>query len=63
MEAMRWMVSSLYTMPSGLEYLGTHHIPLTAGSLTSSSTTSISGPVGSMGTVIMVMPKDSETLK
>ena len=42
----------------GLEYFGTHHMPLTAGSFTSCSTRSMSGPVGVMGTVIISKPND-----
>ena len=61
--AMRSMTSSLYTMPSGLEYLGTHHIPFTAGSFITSSTMSMSGPSSFMGTVISSMPKAWVTLK
>ena len=50
-------------MPSGFEYFGTHHMPLTAGSFTSSSTMSISGPVGVMGIVIISKPNDCVILK
>ena len=61
--AMRCTVSLEYTMPSGLEYLGTHHIPFTSWSFTSSSTTSISGPFSVMGTITMSKPKDSVILE
>ena len=48
----------------GLEYFGTHQIPLIVSSLlTSSSTISISGPVGSIGTLIISMPKYSVMAK
>ena len=50
-------------MPSGLEYLGTFHMPLTLGSRISSSTRSMSGPVGVMGMVMSSKPKDSVILK
>jgi len=51
-------------MPWGLEYLGTHQMPLMAGSEdTSCSTISMSGPVGSMGTLIISMPKYSVMAK
>ena len=47
-------------MPWGLEYFGTHQIPLIAGSvLTSSSTISMSGPAGVIGTLIISIPKYS----
>ena len=38
-------------------------MPRTAGSRTSRSTASMSGPVGVMGIGIMVMPKVSDILK
>ena len=49
--------------PSGFEYFGTHHMPLTAGSLTCSSTRSMSGPVGVMGMTIISQPNDCVILK
>ena len=48
---------------SGFEYFGTHHIPLTALSLTSSSTAPISGPFSSIGTGISLKPKYSVMAK
>ena len=63
MAARRRMVSSLYTTPSGLAYLGTFHIPFTAGSRISSSTMSMSGPSAVMGMLIISTPKLSVTLK
>ena len=48
---------------SGLEYLGLHQMPFTAGSFTSSSTASISGPVGVIFTLIISMPSDSQMPK
>ena len=51
-------------MPWGLEYFGTHQMPLMASSsLTSFSTRSMSGPVGVMGTGIIWMPKYSVMAK
>ena len=50
-------------MPSGLEYLGTFHMPLTAGSWMAFSTASMSGPSSVMGMVTSSKPKDSVTLK
>ena len=63
MAARRRTVSAEYTTPSGLEYLGTFHMPFTAGSLISSSTLSMSGPSAVMGTAIISTPKLSVTLK
>ena len=63
MAARRRIVSAEYTTPSGLEYLGTFHIPFTSGSRISSSTASMSGPAAVMGTLIISTPKLSVTLK
>ena len=58
-----FMVASLSTtlsekvMPVGLEYFGTHQMPLMeSSSLTRASMTSISGPSSFMRTVIISMP-------
>ena len=62
--AKRRTVSSEYVMPWGLEYFGTHQIALMESSLlTKSSTISISGPVGSMGILIISIPKYSVMVK
>ncbi len=50
--------------PVGLEYTGTHHMPLMAGSAaTSSSIRSTSGPSSRIGTVIISMPRLSVIAK
>ena len=50
--------------PVGLEYTGTHHMPLMAGSAaTSSSIRSTSGPSSRIGTVIISMPRVSVIAK
>ena len=62
--ASRRTVSSEYTMPVGLEYFGTHQMPLTAGSAaTSRSTSSMSGPSSVIGTGTSSMPRRSHTPK
>ena len=58
-----FIVAAEKITPSGLEYLGTFHIPLTAGSLMRASTWSMSGPSAVMGTEIISTPKLSVTLK
>ena len=51
-------------MPCGLEYLGTHQIPLIEESLdTSFSTISISGPFSVIGMLIISIPISSVILK
>ena len=51
-------------MPVGLEYFGTHQMPLIAGSAaTSSSTTSMSGPSAVIGTGTSSMPSRSDSAK
>ena len=50
-------------MPSGFEYFGTFHMPLTLGSLMRFSTMSMSGPFSVIGMVMSSKPKLSVTLK
>ena len=62
--AKRFTVSSEYEIPVGLEYFGTHQIPLTAGSLlTYFSTKSMSGPSWPSGILIISIPNNSVILK
>jgi hypothetical protein len=56
-------LSSEYTSPVGFEYFGTHHIPFTAGSATSASTVSMSGPCPVIGTGTMRIPYSSQIAK
>ena len=51
-------------MPEGLEYLGTHHTPLTEGSdSTYCRIMSMSGPFSSMGMLIISMPNSWQMAK
>ena len=52
------------TEPVGLAYVGTTHMPLTAGSsATSAATASTSGPSSCIGTVSISMPKSASMEK
>ncbi len=56
--------SSEYTAPVGLEYVGTHQMPLICGSdATSSVTLAMSGPSSRIGIAIISMPYDSVIAK
>ena len=55
-DASLFITSSEYIIPVGFAYFGTHQIPFTSGSLTASSTASISGPSEFKGMVISSAP-------
>ena len=63
MAANSLQVASEKVTPVGLPKMGTVHMPLTAGSLTSSLTTAMSGPSSVMGAWSISKPNSSVMLK